>query len=99
MDIERLLINICHVITEVLCLALYHRLSQLGNEVDHVVFEVTHSLTRDEALTEPWVCLLREVVLLELSGRLGIFFDNELLELQQEDTFEDEGEPGGEPLL
>lgn len=81
-----------------LCFRLDHRVLQLLDERLQVDAQIAHRRTRSEIRSKVWLRLLGEVVLVEVSRSLGTLLDYHLLELEQEQAFEEESEPLVEPF-
>ena len=77
----RLGVNVGHIVAEVFGFRLDHRLLELADEVLQIGAQVLHGGARRESGGEVRIGLLGEVVLVELSWRLGALLDYELLEL------------------
>ena len=80
-DIVRLGVHVSHVVAIVFGFRLDHRLLKLADEVLQIGAQVLHGGARRESGGEVRISFLGEVVLVELSRRLGTLLDYELLEL------------------
>ena len=77
----RLGVHVGHIVAEVFGFRLDHCLLELADEVLQIGAQVLHGGARRESGGEVRISLLGEVVLVELSRRLGTLLDYELLEL------------------